>query len=208
MASSGAIGTGGIGDLIIGGPSFPWIETVMSQYGNSPIMLALMQNFADAIDQKANIDGFYDNVWNIATARGWGLDVWGRIVVVSRTLVVTTRYLGFEEGNADADYDPFNQSPFYSGPMPTSNYVLTDDAYRLLILAKALANIWDGSIQGANNILQLLFPNRGPCYLTDNQNMTMTYTFGFAPTAVELSIIQTSGVLPRPAGIAVGYSIV
>lgn len=205
--ASGAIGIGGIGDIVIGGNSFPWLATVMSQYGNSPIMLALMQNYAEAVDPKASIDDFYDNVWNIQTARGWGLDVWGRIVVVSRTLSVTTRYFGFIEGGT-ADYDPFNVSPFYSGQAATSSYMLADDAFRTLILAKALANIWDGSIQGANNILQLLFPNRGACYLTDNQNMTMTYTFYFQPTQVELAIITGSGVLPRPAGVAVNYSIV
>jgi hypothetical protein len=37
--------------------------------------------------------------------------------------------------------------------------------------------------------------------------MTMTYVFKFVPTDVQVSIIQNSGVLPRPAGVGVSYSI-
>ena len=169
-------------------------------------MLTIIAGFAAALDQKALLDTFYDKVWNIATCETFGLDVWGRIVVVSRTLSVTTRFFGFDEGSPD--YDPFNVSPFYIGDSLTTSYVLSDTAYRVLILAKALHNICFGSIPGINAILQLLFPDRGPCYVTDNQDMTMTYTFGFTPTPVELSIIETSNVLPRPTGVRVLYSVV
>ncbi len=35
----------------------------------------------------------------------------------------------------------------------------------------------------------------------------MTYTFGFAPTEIELAIIETSNVLPRPTGVRVLYDV-
>jgi hypothetical protein len=204
--NTGAIGQGGIGkDFQVGQPPFSWQLTALSQYANSPKLLALIASFAEAMDQQANIDAFYDQVWNVATAEGWGLDVWGRIVVVSRTLQVSSRFFGFEEGTPD--YDPFNTSPYFSGGATTSSFTLSDDAYRVLIIAKAAANICDGSVPGINAILQILFPNRGPCYVTDNQDMTMTYTFGFAPTPVELAIIETSNVLPRPSGVAVHFNV-
>ncbi len=38
------------------------------------------------IDPTADLNAFYDLVWNVATAQGWGLDVWGRIVGVTRNL--------------------------------------------------------------------------------------------------------------------------
>lgn len=206
QTGTGAIGKGGAGNLVIGGPSFDWQATVVSQYANSDVLMNVIASFAEAIDQKINIDNFYDKLWNIATAEGFGLDVWGRIVVIERTLQVNTRYLGFEEG--DPDYDPFNVSPFYSGGGTTTSVSLSDTAYRVLILAKALHNICFGSVPGINAILQLLFPNRGPCYVTDNGDMTMTYTFGFVPTPVELAVIETSNVLPRPTGVAVNYSVI
>lgn len=202
---SGAIGEGGIGDFAIGGQTYDWQATVISQYANSGRILGVIAGFAEAIEQKTNVDAFYDMLWNIETAQGYGLDVWGRIVVIKRTLQVASRFLGFEEGGPD--YDPFNQAPFYRGQGATQNFELSDDAYRVLILAKALANITFGSVQGINQILQLLFPARGPCFVIDNNDMTMTYSFGFVPTPIELALITGSNVLPRPTGVAVDYQV-
>jgi hypothetical protein len=195
-----------IGVTPIGDQGFDWLATVISQYANSPILLNLIDLFNQNVDQTINIDNFYDWVWNIQTAQGWGLDVWGRIVGVSRVLPVTTRYLGFEE-MGDADIDPFNVSPFYSGEPQVEQYALSDSAFRTLILAKALANICGGSVPAINKILQLLFPGRGNCYVTDPGGMKMVYVFQFALTPVEVAVITQSGVLPRPTGVAVSYSI-
>jgi len=202
---SGGIGEGGIGDFAIGGQFYDWQATVISQYANSGRILGIIASFAAAMEQKTDVDAFYDKLWNIDTAEGYGLDVWGRIVVIKRTLSVSSRFLGFEEGGPD--YDPFNVSPFYAGGGPTQSFELSDGAYRVLILAKALANITFGSTPGINAVLQLLFPLRGPCYVVDNQDMTMTYTFGFVPTPVEVALITSSNVLPRPTGVAVSYQV-
>lgn len=179
-----------------------WRETIISQYATSPTLVQLIENYNGYISPDADLDAFYALVWNIDTAVGWGLDVWGRIVGVGRVVSVpgaTGDWLGFEEAT---DAQPFNQAPFYTGGPDTDNYLLTDSAYRVLILAKALANISDGSIASINQILLALFPGRGNAYCTDGLNMTMTYTFSFALTPVELAIVSQTGVLPRPAGVS------
>ncbi|MQS00264.1 DUF2612 domain-containing protein, partial [Gluconobacter aidae] len=101
----------------------------------------------------------------------------------------------------------WNQAPWYSGSSATTNYRLSDSAYRQLIYAKALSNISDGSILSINAVLMTLFGAQGDAYVKDNGDMTMTYVFDFVPTDVQVSIIQTSGVLPRPTGVSVSYSI-
>lgn len=178
-------------------------QTVISQYKTSPVITGLILAFNDWLDPSANIDEFYDTVFNVDTAQGYGLDVWGRIVGVSRILKVALgKTLGFSEmGSADAD--PFGQSPFYAGGAVTQNYALSDEAYRMLIYAKALANITDGSIASINQILVFLFPGRGNAYATDGLDMTMTYTFQFPITSTELAVVYQSGVLPRPPGVSV-----
>jgi hypothetical protein len=186
---------------------YPWQQTVISQYANSPVLLSLLESFADAVDPTTDLDTFYDDVWNIATAQGFGLDIWGRIVGVNRVLSVVPKYWGFEEAGT-ASADPFNQSPFYSGPVASNNYPLSDSAFRTLILAKAAANLSNCSIISINALLNFLFQGRGSCYCTDGLDMTMTYTFHFAITQVELSIIQNSGVLPRPSGVSVSTVII
>jgi hypothetical protein len=205
VPGSNAIGSFTIGVSPIGTiPSFdPW-ATILSQYGNSQAIDGIITAFNAAMDQTATFDNFYDVWWNVATAQGVGLDRIGRVVNVSRTVQIplgTQDFFGFNEAN-DPTFVGFGQAPFSSGGTLTSNTTLVDSDYRTLIYAKMAANICDGSIQSINNILLTLFPNRGNCYVTDGENMTMTYTFTFALTPIELAIVQESGVLPKPVGVA------
>lgn len=189
---------------------FNWRATVSSQYANSPTLLSLLQSWYDSLDQTEDLDNFYDSIWNIATATGYGLDIWGAIVGVNRNLHVDNGgvYFGFPQGEAWDTFGPGGTSPFYSGQPLTDVYTLTDQAYRQLILAKALANICDGSIPSLNAILLALFgPDNpfgpgGECYVTNGQDMTMTFTFTFTPSPVQSSIIFNSGVLPVPSGVS------
>jgi hypothetical protein len=192
----------------------PW-ATVISQYSNSPILDAMITSFNAAMDQTQNITNFYDLIWNVDTAQGYGLDVWGRIVGVTRNIVTQTTgsgvYLGFEE--AGTSWTGFGPAPGQGGFYGVENTItsvttLQDSDFRKLILAKAAANIWDGSIPGANAILLALFPGRGATYVLDNQNMSMSYIFTFALTTAEQAIVQHGGVLPQPAGVVITVQIV
>lgn len=177
-------------------------RTIISQYGTSPTLNQLIANVNGYIDPTANIDAFYDLIWNVDTAQGVGLDIWGRIVGVGRVLQVASGvYFGFAEADDNVE-TPFNQAPFYSGSPTTGNFALTDDAYRVLIFAKALSNISDGSIPSINQVMMNLFPGRGNCYVTDGQNMSMTYHFTFSLTPVEAAIVSQSGILPKPVGVS------
>lgn len=199
----------GIGEFVIGvspigtiSPFDVW-QTVLSQYANSPILTGLLTSFNDAMDQTANMDSFFDNIWNVDTAVGYGLDVLGRIVGVSRTVTIPagSSFFGFQEAGS---WTGFGQGGFFSGGSSiSSNILLSDDDFRVLILAKAASNIWDGSIPGYNNILMTMFPNRGDAYVVDNQNMSIDLNFTFPLTPIELAIVQMSGVLPNPAGVVI-----
>lgn len=177
-------------------------QTVLSQYANSPVLLSLIDSLNEAIDPQADVDAFYATVWDISTAVGFGLDIWGRILGVGRTLYIAApgEYWGFSEAT---DAQNFNAGTFYVGEQLTANYAMTDEAYRRVLLAKAALNITDGSISSINTILMALFPAHGNCYARDNLDMTMTYVFGAALTQVESAIIAQSGVLPRPVGVSV-----
>lgn len=177
------------------------------QYANSPRLDAMITSFNAAIDQTENIENLYDMIWNIATAFGYGLDVWGRIVGVTRTLHVPipdAEFLGFEE--AGSSWTGFGQGGFYSGGGTSTNFVLSDADFRTLILAKAAGNISNGSIPSVNSILLSLFPLRGVCYVADGLDMSLTYTFTFPLTPIELAIIQQAGVLPNAAGVVINVS--
>jgi hypothetical protein len=175
-------------------------QTIIAQFQNSPTLRQLIENANTYLDPGPDIDNFYNYVWNVATAQGYGLDVWGRIVGVSRVLqVANDGAFGFAE--ARPGVAGFGQGVFGTGGPTTVSYALQDSDFRTLIYAKALANISDCSIPSINNILLQLFPGRGNCYCTDGLDGTMTYTFSFSLTAVELAIIFQSGAVPKPAGV-------
>jgi Protein of unknown function (DUF2612) len=204
---SNSIGIGfaiGVSPIGILSPYDPW-KTVLAQYANSPIITSMITSFNAALDQTSNFESLYDLVWNVATAQGYGLDVWGRIVGVTRVLKFsgTSPSFGFNEANS---WTGFGQGGFFSGGSGTSNFVLSDSDFRTLILAKASGNICDGAIPSINAILLALFPNRGKCYVADGLNMSLTYTFKFVLNPVELAIVQTPGVLPNPAGVIINVS--
>ncbi len=185
-------------------PPFDFWSTVMSEYANSPRITSIIQNLFESVDMTKDFESFYDYVFNLATAQGFGLDIWGRILGVSRILNVGTGgpYIGWAQALPGSE--PWGQGIWFSsGSGLTSNYILSDSAYRILLFAKAAANISSASLKSINRILLSLFPGRGNCYCTDGLDQTMTYTFTFPLSPVELSIVGQSGALPKPSGVAV-----
>lgn len=154
-----------------------WDQTLLSQYANSPIINALIESFNDAMDPAADIAAFQRYIWNVNSAVGGGLTVWGKIVGVSRNI-------------------------------PNYTAVLSDEDYRLLILVKAAANIGNVTIPTLNKLLSQIFTSSGgTVYVQDNLNMTITYVFSFGLSASQIAIVESSGVVPRPAGVEVILSI-
>jgi hypothetical protein len=181
---------------------------VISQYANSPTLLALIHNMAAYLDQSQNFANFYNFVWNVDTAQGFGLDIWGKIVGISRLLHIPNSALpfGFQDHALIQDVEPFNQAPFNSYDAEvTQTYLLTDAAFRVLILCKALSNISATTAPAINQLLRNLFPGRGACYVLDLGAMTMQFTFAFANplSETEYAILTQSGALPHPAGVGV-----
>jgi hypothetical protein len=178
-------------------------NTVIVQYQASPSIYNIVQTFNTALDQAANFDNFYYNVFNVKTAIGAGLDIWGQIVGVNRIIPVTTAPFTFGFNDGLSDYAPFGQAPFYNGQPLTQNFALTDEAFRSLILTKALSNISACSSPAINQGLQLLFPGRGRCYVNDLGGMEMRYTFEFALQPFEVSILENTNALPAPSGVGI-----
>ncbi|OZI59954.1 DUF2612 domain-containing protein [Bordetella genomosp. 11] len=187
-------------------------DTLISQYANSPTIVQLCRNVDTYINPDTDLDTFYDYVWNVMTAQGFGLDIWGRIVNVGRELTIpgSTTYLGFDEAftppTADTGPQPFGQAPFWTGTQDTETFTLTDEAYRTLILVKALANISDCTAPSLNQLLQNLFQGRGRCYVNDLGDMQMRFTFEFPLQPFELAILTQSNAIPQPAAVGVGIA--
>jgi len=189
-----------------------WDQTLLSQYYDSPTIVGILESFNEAVDPTYDLAQFYANIWNVATAVGNGLDIWGQIVGVSRYLQIpATPYFGYEEAytvpTAATGAQPFNQAPFYNGVQATNTFALSDAQYRQLIMVKAAANISNLSIPSINALLRAEFGVNngtdpyGAAYVQDLGNMSFNYYLNFHPNSTQIAIIQNSGVFPRPAGV-------
>lgn len=151
-------------------------QTLLSRFSGSPIIVALISSFDAAMDPSADIAAFLKYIWDVRSAVGNGLNIWGKIVGIPRTIP--------------------------SSPPIT----LGDFDYQTLILVKAAANIGNVTIPTLNRLLTQIFAANGIVFVQDNLNMTLTYVFSFAPTTAQIAIIQDSGAMPRPAGVGVFFS--
>lgn len=188
-------------------------NTILTQYADSPKLRSLIETFNDALDLDDFTEEFIKSVWDISTADTYGLDVWGKIVGVSRLLKVeqSSTYFGFDEALTSASNNspkPFNEAPFYNGPLQSQTYRLSNDAYRILIMAKAMSNITDCSIPNINRLLNYLFGTKGQVFVAITGVMSIRYVFLFELSDVDRAIVLNSNAITKPAGVSVGLMIV
>lgn len=186
-------------------------RTVMRQYANSPSLGALLASFDEWVDPAKFTADFLRNVWDISTAVGFGLDIWGRILGQSRFLFVEQTpgdNFGFNiNANPGTQWQPWDQAPWYNGGSTGQvSFALEDEDYRQLLMVKAAANIASCDVPSINALLRAMFGARGRSYVSYDVTLPMqlTYHFEFVPTPAERSIVL-SGLFPRPAGAAVQY---
>jgi hypothetical protein len=155
-------------------------QTIISQYANSPTLTQLIRSLDGYIDPQADFDNFYNQIWNINTAQGFGLDIWGRILGISRQINVPAIY------------------PVLVAPGLTN---LTDAQYRTLLLVKALTNISESTAPSINNALKKLFVGRGNAFTVNQGGMHMQYKFLFALQPYEYAIMASQSAITVPAGV-------
>jgi hypothetical protein len=169
-----------------------WRQTILSQFQSSPKLVSLLDAISQWLGPETNYENFYQLVFNVDLAAKndstYGLDVWGRIVNIPRTLTLAgPQTFGFGEAG---DRVGFGQGPFFEAAGETSqNFVLTNAVYYQLILAKAAYNITGGSTQAINAIMMRLFQDRGNCYVTDGRNVG-PQSFGFGEAGDRLPFGQ------------------
>lgn len=176
-------------------------ETIMSQYTNSPAILGIIGGLNDAIDPQYFIDDFYEYVYRLSTARGFGLDIWADKVGVSRNAKMTNpdaKNLGFAEG-----FQPWNTYPWSDGG-EFSSFRLGDTDLRKLIIVKAAINILYATALNINKFLSMLFDGKR-AYYSITGHMTAEYVFEFTLSKFDRLMIYTLDMLPKPCGVGISY---
>ena len=152
-------------------------EFVLSQYANSPRFMALLNGFVESIGTDVDVDKFYEKIFNILTAEGYGLDIWGKILDISRNITL-------DDGKI---------------------YYLPDNDYRFLLTIRAMSNVSNCTVENLEDIMTNLFQERGVVRLYEIGTMHIKYIFDFHLLPEELAILKLSNVPPKPTGVQIDF---
>ncbi len=180
-------------------------HTVQSQYSNSKNINALIDSFSEHISPQEDINTFFTNIFDIYTTKGYGLDIWGRIIGLERYIILKDLNSNDEQifGFHGSNLLPFDNGPFKYSTI-TNTHRLEDEAYRkYLFLVQAYKNIAQTNFQSMNTILAVLFPETKQ-YILQGENMSMKFVFEFILSDVERAIIK-QGLLTASAGVSYQY---
>ena len=190
---------------------------IQSQYSASRKILALAAGYQKRIDPYVDVGLFYRTMFNIYTAEGVGLDNWGVILQIGRT--IPGPYMGDSFGFTEkpplpAEYSgprfqPFNQYPFTPDSGSDARAVmitLDDELFRLLLLYKALANISASDAATQNKLLSVLIDTGiggfgDVAYVLEIDTMVIRWVFEDVMTPLQRAVFQVAGTLTRGAGV-------
>jgi hypothetical protein len=167
---------------------------ILSQYAASPAMNSILRAFRKEMSPRGDCLLFFENIFNVDTAKGIGLDIWGRIVAIGRTI---------------------------EDPLTGYSLTLDDERYRRLILYKALSNINQSTIPALSTLINILYPKapgavinieRPGAYadgsLYNRSVMKIRWVFETFFDAEDLAVFRVAGTLNRGAGVGWGlYAI-
>jgi hypothetical protein len=194
-----------------------YINLLIIQYQNQPKARATIEAVISTLmlyDMMISVRDGYD----LNTAVGRQLDIIGKYLGEDRTITGTTftrEYFGFRKYG---DVSPYNFKTFRRyGIEPVdvkwfsykeanrSLYDLSDNEYRQILKFKLVQNYSDASNQDIDDFLDAYFGSS--VIFTDRENMTISYIF---QNTVErlVTIAQSEGLLPRPAGVGLSVSFV
>ena len=156
---------------------------MISQYANSPILTKLDNDIQNLFDDSGFVTNWYNIIFNLSTATGYGLDVWGKILNRDRKFV----YEGMEyylQGAQVIDGVTFTAEEM-------------DNLYRKVLQLTAMRYIGNASIASINRMIQFIF--EGKCYCIEYAPMQIRYVFRFYMSKIQKAIIETLN--PHPTGV-------
>lgn len=151
---------------------------MQSQYAHAPRMNAVGKILQDEIDATDQLEEIAGQVADVETAKGVFLDWWGKRIGIDRYIKVKDEYVRFD-----------------------------DDYFRFLLLYRAVCNVSDSTCATMNRMLSLLTSTR--VFVVDYGDMSLNSVVIIGSiTELQAQILQTYGLLNRPAGVITNFLII
>ena len=167
----------------------------LSQYANSPKFLGLYDNICGLFNNARTLEDWFNIVFNLKTASGYGLDVWG-------VFLNQDRQFSYVE-NGVTQYIYLGGEQTIGGETYSAEYM--EEMYRMVLFLKALCCITNCTLASLNNLLQSYFNKR--VYVINYGTMEIRYVFEFYVSNLEKAIFTTE-FLPRPTGVLANFEYI
>jgi hypothetical protein len=167
-------------------------KTVMKQYSNSATVLALLADFDQWMDLPRFSDQFLANVWDISTAQGFGLDIWGRILGQSRYIQIEQtpgNNFGFNINPVGGVINAINQE-FGIGNGATTGFQLLGPDHRPATTSVSIASMTRQDWQG----VQPLYATARTNYVQNSGNAALWST-NASPTVTANAAVAPDGTM-------------
>lgn len=181
------------------------LESLLWQYNDAETLQSILQQKQDWFD--ANYTEFWNNwytdVFNLATANEFGLNVWAKILDVSFAIVSDP-----PRNNNVFGFGDFNNNFYESNYSPTGgdDNTYTTEQKRGILQLTYMKYVSRGTVPDINSALTAFFGFR--VYIIDNLNMTGTIIFTQTVSSENLRILEDYDLIPRPAGVRIGTTTV
>lgn len=168
-----------------------YLNLVTSQHQDKPKFMAWLTSPLSILDDAVTLSNSFYSYFDIDLAIGAQLDIIGKIIGVSRT--VTFQPTPFCSLGVPG-------VPYFSYPSP----VLDDDMYRLVLRAKILQNMWDGTLPSLYEMWDTLLPN-ARLVIRDNQDMTIIALVIGLSMQIQKDLISNGYIVPKPQGVQMSF---
>lgn len=181
------------------------LRVILWQYNEAENLPALIQRKQEWYNE--NQQQFWENwvrdVFDLRTANDFGLSVWSIILglpLFTEQTASPSNFPSFGFGSVNRN---FNRGSFATA---AGRYtLLTTQEKRQILQLRYFTLASDMTVPSINAFMNFVFGD-GRVFVTDNYDMTMTYTFNFSPNPRFLSAILDLDVLPRPSAVSLSIA--
>lgn len=158
-----------------------YLDLITHEHATKPKFIKYNKAYMEKILSCTDVVEAFNIYFNLDEAAGDQLDKIGYNIGINRVLPVN-----------DPDIPP----------------VLDDETYRLVIKSKIQQNHWNGTLDGWNKILKVIFPDSA-YDIQDNFDMTVTVMI-IDPNfnATKIALLLRGYLLPKPSGVRLNYIVV
>lgn len=181
------------------------LRALLWRNNQAPNIEALL-TFKQAYFNENNEDFWSDwvrDVFDLRTANEFGLNVWSIILglpITIEPIVTTVPNSNFGFGAFRINFNNANFSP------STGEFSLPPEDARRALRLRYYQLTTNGNVTDINLLLADVFGDQGPVFVSDNLDMTISYTFLFQLSTRFSSVLEKFDLLPRPAGVLVNFS--